>query len=195
MLSIPVLAGLIDANLAADGAVGPKRTTFSNALATGVVTYFTGKNFTTSDTGDGTGGTGTGIGIQALNDGNMTSIALGVMTSQGPKASTFMAAIMAAIKTHLESATQLDTTNPDVGVGTGTVNVGSFTINVSGLQAAIDSALQADGANGPRRSNLALAIATGVVTDVLATGTGTVTISGGSVIPPGTSGTGFGTIS
>lgn len=193
-LSATVLGGLIDANLAGDGAIGPNRTSFSYAVARGIVNHFVGKNFQTSDSGNGLGGTGSGIGILALNSSNMATIAYNSMTSHGPKANSFWNAIMSAVVTHLQGATQLTTTNPDVGVGTGIVIVGSFTVNVPGLQASIDAELVGDGANGYNRPNFSYACANGIVTDVLAAGTGTVTISG-PAIPPGTSGTGFGTIS
>lgn len=194
MLNAGVLQGLIDANLAADGARGPRRSRFSGCVARGVVTHFVGKAFTTTDTGNGKGGSGFGTGIQALSSSNMTDIAYGVASARGPKARSFFSAIMRAIEEHLRSATQLTTTDPDVGKGVGKVNVGSYAVDIGGLQGLIQSELQADGANGPKLSNLALAIATGVVQDVKATGTGTTTING-PVIPPGTSGTGYGTIS
>lgn len=193
-LSAGVLGGLIDAALAGDGANGPNRTRFANAVARGIVNHFVGKQFQTSDVGNGLGGTGSGVGILSLNSGNMATIAYNTMTSHGPKASSFWNAIMGAVVQHLQSATQLSTTNPAVGIGSGAVIIGSFTVNISGLQSSIDAELVGDGAAGYNRPNFSLACATGIVTDVLATGTGTVSISG-PAIPPGTSGTGFGTIS
>jgi hypothetical protein len=194
MLDAGVLTGLIDGNLAADGARGPRRTRFSGCVARGVVKHFVGKPFNTNDTGNGKGGTGIGIGIKALSAGNMTDIAYNVMDRHGPKARSFLSAIMRAIEQHLREATMLSTTNPQVGKGVGIVIVGSIGCVQPELQALIEAELIADGARGPKRNNIAKAISTGVVTDVKGAGTGTVTISG-PVIPPGTSGIGIGTIS
>lgn len=194
MLSASVLTGLIDANLAADGARGPRRTRFSQCVAEAVVEHFTGKPFNTDDKGNGKGGSGTGVGIKALSSSNMTGIAYGVMDSHGPKAWSFLNAIMRAVEEHLRSATLLTTTNPQVGKGVGNVIVGSIGVIQPALEALIEAKLIGDGAIGPKRNNIARAISTGIVTDVKATGTGIVTISG-STFPPGTSGVGIGTIS
>jgi|GEM_PF-5917198 len=194
MLNAGVLQGLIDANLAADGARGPRRTRFSGCVARGVVNHFVGKPFNTDDSGNGKGGTGIGIGIKALSHGNMADIAYGCMDSHGPKARSFLSAIMRAIEQHLREATMLTTTNPQVGKGIGNVIVSSIGCVQGELQALIEAELIGDGARGPKRNNIAKAISTGVVVDVKATGTGIVTISG-NVIPPGTSGVGIGTIS
>lgn len=193
-LNASTLQALIDANLAGDGANGPRRTRFSGCVARGVVNHFLGKQFQTQDSGNGKGGSGFGVGIKALSSGNMTDIAYGVMDRHGPKARSFLSAIMRAVEEHLRQATDLTTTNPQVGKGQGIVIVGSIQVEIGPLQALIEQELIGDGARGPRRNNIALAIATGIVTDVKAAGTGQVTISG-PVIPPGTSGIGIGTIS
>ena len=192
-LSAGVLQGLIDSNLAADGAKGPKRSSFSRAIARGVVNYLKGKQFNTDDSGNGKGGSGYVKGILQLSSGNMASIAYGVMDRHGPKANSFLNAIMSAVKQHLESDAELKTDNPGVGKGNGKVIIGSFKVTVEGLKGSIEQELISDGAKGPKRSNLSLALATGIVQDILAHGFNVVPISGTN-FPPGTSGTGTGTI-
>lgn len=194
-LSAAVLGNLIDSNLAGFGAVGSNRTIFSNAVATGIVNTLVGKNFTTNDTGSGTAGTGTGTGVTGLSPSTMVSIALPVMISQGSNANNLMTAIMNATVTHLQSAASLTSVDPDVGIGTGIVVIGSFGVTIIEMTTNINNALLTAGANGSNRQNLSQAISTGIITNLLASGTGTLTITGGSSLPPGTSGTGTGTLS
>lgn len=191
-LSGSTLGGLIRANLAADGAIGSKLTTFSNALGNGIVSALVGSTFTTNDTGSGAGGTGSGTGITSLSSSNMVNGAFNQMTSHGPKATTFLTAIMTAVVSHLSSAATLMSVDPSVGTGTGTIVVGSFSTTISAMQGTIHSALVGDGANGSELSNLSFSLAYGIVTELLAEGTGTLIITG----PGGgaSSGTGTGTL-
>lgn len=189
-LSAPTLGSLISSNLIADGAIGIKRDSFSLAVATGVVNHLTGKTFTTIDAGSGVGGTGIGTGITGLSAANMAATALSLMTSQGPKAPTFILSIMTAVVSHLLTDTTLTTVNPSVGVGVGTVVVGSITVDATALAASIKSQLQSDGAIGSELDNLCLSLATGIATEILAAGTGTVVISGVANLPSGGAGTG-----
>lgn len=196
MLSASVLGGLIDANLASAGAVGSKRTIFSNAVAAGIVMSIVGKSFTTTDVGlTPSAGTGTGTGITGLSASTMKSLALAVMVSQGSKADPLMNAIMMAVVQHLSSAADLSSIDSPVYLGTGTIDVGSIAVVVSEMSSNILSQLNSAGAAGSKRANLSLAIATGVVNNILAAGTGTLTITGAAPpLPvPGT-GTGTGTI-
>lgn len=196
MLSASVLGGLIDANLASAGAVGSKRTIFSNKVAAGIVMSIVGKSFTTSDTGLTPGaGTGTGTGITGLSSSSMKSIALSTMVSQGDKADPLMNAIMMAVVQHLSAAADLSSNDSPVYLGTGTIDVGSIAVVISEMSGNILSQLNSAGAVGAKRANLSLAIATGVVTNILAAGTGSLTITGAAPpIPVPGSGTGTGTI-
>lgn len=193
-LSATVLGNLIDTNLNIYGAVGINRTIFSNAIATGIVNHIVGAVFITTDIGTGTNGTGLGNGVTSLSAVNMRNIAIATMISTGINAQPTMDAIMQAVVNHLSSASILTSTHPQVGFGSGIINVGTIGVTIGGMEAAINAALNVVGANGVNRQNLSLSIATGVVTDILASGTGTVVISGGSGTG-GSGGTGTGTIS
>lgn len=193
-LSSITLGSLIDTNLQGDGAVGPNRTIFSNAIAKGVVNSLVGSTFTTSDSGIGTGGTGSGTGITDLNSTTMRTTTLNTMSSTGVNAPGMMTAIMNAVVSHLNTDTTLTTTNPSVGNGTGIINIGSFSVTIGTMSNSILSELELSGAEGENRQNLALSIATGIVNNMLSSGTGTVTISGGTG-SSSSSGTGTGVIS
>ena len=197
MLSDSVLGALIDSNLAGFGAIGSNRTIFSNAVAAGIVMSIAGKSFTTTDTGSVSGtGAGSGTGIVGLTSSNMVSTALGVMISQGVNASNLMTAIMNAVVSHLSSSATLTSTHTPVFSGSGTVDIGSIPVVITEMKSNIESQLTSVGANGVNKSNLSLAIATGIVTEILAAGTGTVTISGSpSGTPSPGSGSGSGVIS
>ena len=192
-LSATILGSLIDGELLSQGATGIKRTIFSNAIASGIVTYMKTVSFTTVDVGVGSGGNGTGTGITGLSSATMVSFALSAMSSTGSKAAPLMAAIMEAVVLHLGQAT-LTSSDPGVGSGSGTITPGNIAVVTSNMAAAIVSALEESGAKGNKRSDLANAIATGICTDILASGVGTVTISGGSGTSP-SAGSGNGTIS
>jgi hypothetical protein len=196
-LSGAALGALIDSNLAAAGAIGSNRTVFSNAVGNGIVNHIVGKSFTTTDVGTIPGtGAGIGTGITGLADANMTSLALSTMSSTGSNAFNLMDAIMRAVVTHLSSSATLTSTHSPVFAGSGIVDVGSIPVVIAGMQGTILAELNSAGAIGVNRSNLSLAIATGVVTEILSAGTGTVTITGSpSGIPVGGGGVGAGVIS
>jgi hypothetical protein len=190
-LDAQVLGGLIDQNLQAMGAIGSNRIIFSNAIALGVVQHISGKPFVTVDVGviPALGnGNGIGTGIMSLDPATMTQIAISVMISTGYNAFKLMSAIMNAVVQHLSTSATLTTVNVPVFLGTGTVTVGSIGVDIPNLKEALVTALRAIGANGYNLENLCLAIATGIVTNILSNGTGTVTITGlpnGTPIPGG----------
>ncbi len=199
-LSAGTLGSLIDANLAGFGASGSNRTIFANKVAAGIVMSIVGKPFATSDTGLVPGvGAGSGTGITGLSSSAMSSVAVATLISTGANAQKLMDAIMNATVSHLGSATLTSTHSP-VFLGTGTVTVGSIVVVIPEMASNIQTQLSGAGANGANLANLCLAIATGVCTGILSSGTGTVTITGtftGST-PPGPlpgSGSGVGVIS
>lgn len=189
-LSASVLGGLIDANLATAGAIGSKRTVFANAVADGIVLSIVGKTFVTSDVGSGLGGTGTGTGIIGLIPANMTSLALATMTSQGTNAAPLMNAIMMATTQHLSTAASLASVDPFVAVGVGTITVGSIAVVQVEMTANILAQLTTAGAIGTNLANLCLAISTGITTNIISTGTGTLVITGIPGLPSAGAGTG-----
>lgn len=196
-LSPSALASLIQGNLAAQGANGSNLAAFCTGVATGVVMSIVGQSFATSDVGLTPGpGAGMGVGIIGLSASAMSSTALGLMSSQGSNASVLMDAIMNAVVAHLATATLVSVDVP-VYSGIGMITVGSITVVPSVMGSNIDAQLQAQGAQGANRTNLANAIGTGIATGILSSGTGTLTITGSPTIPvpvPGT-GNGVGTIS
>jgi hypothetical protein len=200
-LSASTLASLIQANLAAQGAVGSNLSKFCNAIGKGVVESIVGKAFTTADVGLIPGiGVGTGTGIQGLSSAIMKSTALSLMSSRGVNADKMMQAIMDAVVTHLSSAATLSSTHAPVFSGSGTVVPGSIAVVAAQMSSNIDSELSAQGAVGVNKTNLATAIGTGIANNILSSGTGTVAISGSFTgpTPPGPipgAGSGAGTIS
>ena len=197
-LSASVLANLIETTFRAPpyNANGTNLSRFCLAISTGVVNSIVGKSFITVDVGSVAGvGVGAGIGISGLVSNTMQTTALNTMTRQGPNAAKTMKVIMDSVVTHLGSATLVSADTP-VFVGAGTITVGSIAVNVSEMQNNILIQLNGQGASGSNRSNLALAIATGIVNEILAAGTGTLVITG---TPSGTPspgvGAGTGTIS
>jgi hypothetical protein len=174
------------------GAKGNNLQKFCTAVATGIIEAITGQTFTTIDVGTITGaGTGTGIGIIGLSASSMEEIALASMSSTGKNAAPMMQAIMTAVVAYLGSAATLSTVDSPVFIGTGTIVVGSISVSASVMGSDIDSQLQSSGANGKNRTNLSDAIANGICSGILSSGTGAVVISG-TGIPTGP-GTGVGT--
>jgi hypothetical protein len=184
MLSSSVLGGLIYDQLIADGARGSKVSTFPYAIATGIVNSIVGQTFTSIDTGLITGvGTGLGTGITGLDSSSMASLALNVIyevSNRGVNAPGLMDAIMGPVASHLASAATLSLTDPIVYTGTGTIVIGSFSMTISEMQGNIKQALINDGANvnASNLNNFCLALATGIVTNIQASGTGTLVITG-----------------
>lgn len=129
-----------------------------------------------------------------INTPSMVDAALRNMSRQGVNAPKLMKAIMDAVISHLSIAT-LSSINTPVFTGTGTIDVGSFNITANEMSNNIDSQLKLQGANGSNRTNLATAIGNAVASNILSSGTGSLTITGSaSGIPvPGT-GTGTGVI-
>lgn len=195
-LSSSALASLILSNMQAQGAKGKNLQKFCTAVATGIVESIAGQTFTTMDVGTITGaGTGIGAGITGLSASSMESTAISNMSSTGKNAMPMMQAIMTAVVSHLGSATSLSTIDTPVFLGTGTVVVGSISVSASMMGSNIDSQLQQSGAMGKNRTNLADAIAAGVCSSILSSGTGTVVITGAGVPTGAGSGVGTGTIS
>jgi hypothetical protein len=197
MLSPTVLSALIKANMISYGANGSNLQKFCDAVASGILAHTIGASFTTNDSGlISNTGTGTGTGITGLSSSTMVSLALADMFRQGVNAPHLMQAIMDATVSHLSSSATLMSTDTEVYSGTGMIVIGSISVTVSQMSSDIDSALLAQGANGSNRTRLAHAIATGIATNILSSGTGTLTITGTPAPPftPGTD-TGTGTIS
>lgn len=180
----------------ADGASGSNLQKFCDGVAQGILTPIIGTSFMTNDSGlISNNGTGTGMGITGLSASTMTSLALADMFHTGSNASKLMQAIMDGTVTHLSTAATLMSTDTQVYSGTGMIIIGSIVVTISGMSSSIDSSLSSQGANGANRTHLAHAIATGIVTNILSSGTGTLTITGTPALPmiPG-SDTGVGTI-
>jgi hypothetical protein len=196
-LSAPTLGSLIDSNLAGYGANGSNRTIFSNAIAAGIVMSISGKSFATLDAGSVPGfGAGSGVGLTGLNPTNMTSTSISIMPSVGVNANNFLMAIMNAVVTHLSSSATLTSTHTPVFAGVGTIVIGSIPVSITEMKNNIDSQLSLAGAVGSNRTVLSNVIATGIVTEILNSATGTVVIVGSpSGTPSGGSGAGVGVIS
>lgn len=195
-LSPSVLSALIKSNLEADGAMGSNLQKFCDGVAQGILTPIIGTTFITNDTGlIANPGTGAGVGITGLSPSTMASLALADMFSTGSNAAKLMQSIMDATVTHLSTAATLSSTDTQVYSGTGLIVVGSIVVTISAMSSSIDSSLASQGAHGSNRTHLSHAIATGIVTNILSSGTGTLAISG-SPGPPFTPGadTGMGVI-
>ncbi len=196
-LSAGALGSLIDSNLAGFGATGANRTIFSNKVAAGIVMSVVGKTFATSDTGTIPGtGVGSGTGISGLSSSSMSSLAVATLISTGVNAHKLMDAIMNATVSHLGSAATLTSSHTPVYLGTGTIVVGSIPVLIPEMAGNIQTQLSGAGATGANLANLCLAIATGVCTGIISSGTGTVTIVGSPTGTPSPgSGSGTGVIS
>jgi hypothetical protein len=192
------LASLMQTELASLGAKGSNLPNFCLGVSTGIIMSIIGKTFTTSDVGTIIGvGAGIGTGIQGLLPASMKSVALSEMPTMGSNADPLMTGVMTATATYLAANATLITVDIPVFAGTGTVNIGSILVIPTEMGNNIDSQLQAVGAQGSNRTILSMAIASGVCSGILTTGTGIVVITGSPTIPtpiPGT-GNGTGTIS
>lgn len=195
-LSSSVLASLIQSNMRAAGARGVNLEKFCTAIATGVVASIVGKTFTTLDVGVGPGtGSGIGTGITGLSSDSMQSKALSDMHTTGYNAGKMMKAVMDAVVSHLSSSATLTTVDPSVLIGTGTVVVGSITVNSSEMGSNIDSEFASMGAVGKNRGELSNAIGDGICSNIISSGTGTTVITGSGSPSGPASGTGTGVIS
>ena len=193
-LSASVLSGLIKNNLiTTGGANGSNLQKFCDAVAQGIVVSIVGSTFETNDSGlTSNNGIGTGIGIAGLSSSSMTTTALSNMSSTGSNALNLMQSIMDATVQHLSTAASLSSTDSTVYSGTGIIIIGSISVTTSNMYNNINNSLLSSGANGINRENLSHAIATGIVTNILSSGTGTLTITG-SPAPPFSPSTDVGT--
>lgn len=202
-LSGSTLSSLIQANLAGKGFTGVQLTAFSNGLGNGIVNGTTGLLlFTTADVGTIPGtGTGSGTGVLGLSQANISSLAYttgqGFWSSfqnNGPgiKWQDLCDAVAAAVVTHFSAAATLTSTHSPVFAGTGSV-VAYSGVTVPVMKGTIVAASPGSWATW-RMPELAEAIATGVVTELLSHApASTVTISGspaGVPVPGGGSGSG-----
>jgi hypothetical protein len=188
-LSPSVLSALIKSNLESYGASGYNLQKFCDGVAQGILTPIIGTTFVTNDTGlISSPGTGAGVGITGLSPSSMVSSAIADMFRTGYNANKLMQAIMDATVTHLSTSATLTSSDTQVYSGTGLIVIGSIVVTVSGMSSSIDSSLASQGAHGANRTHLSHAIATGIVTNILSSGTGTLTITG-SPGPPFTPGT------
>lgn len=190
------LSTLIQTNLENQGANGSNLQVFCQAVALGIIESIVGQGFVTNDVGVIPAvGEGIGEGIVGLVGSEMASLALAQMTSVGKNAQPLFQAIMDAVVTYLATAATLTTIDIPVGIGVGTIQIGSITVVPAIMTANIVSALQNAGAKGKNMPNLAMAIATGVCGGISSSGTGTVviTIVSGTPAAPG-NGQGIGTI-
>jgi hypothetical protein len=192
-----VLGTLIQDHLKAAGAKGSNMSKFCSAIGNGIVLATVGKSFMTIDTGTVPGvGSGTGVGIVGLSSDSMTNRALAKMKTKGKNAKKTMDAIMSATLEHYGSAL-LQSTHTPVFAGIGNIQVGSIGLVLQEMTDSIDQSLQQAGAKGKNRKNFCIAVATGIVEEVIEFGTGTVVIVGSPASPtpvPGV-GTGAGVIS
>lgn len=204
-LSGPTLSGLIQANLTGKGFTGVQLTAFSNALGNGIVNATTGiLMFTTADVGTIPGsGSGSGTGVLGLNQVNIASLAF--TTGQGfwapdqnngpgIKWQDLCDAVAAAVVTHFSAEATLTSTHSPVFAGTGLV-VAYSGVAVPVMKAAIVAAAPGSWAAW-KMPELAEAIATGVVTELLThSPASSVTISGSpSGVPVPGAGSGSGVV-
>lgn len=195
MLDKDVLGSLIDQNFQKEGANGSNRTKFCNAVAAGITMTIIGKPFATIDIGLVPGiGNGLGIGIIGLISDNMVQTSMQTMPRTGTNAERSFKAIMTAVVAHLTAAT-LTSSHTPVFAGTGTVVVGSIPVTIEEMTGNIDQQLMKVDAKGSNRTIYCKAIATGIVKEILQSGTGAVIITGSPIgIPSAGAGTGIGVI-
>lgn len=204
-LSGSALSGLIQVQLAGKGFTGVQLTPFANALGNGIVTATTGVlMFTTADTGTIPGtGSGSGTGVIGLNMANISALAFttgqgfwAANQNNGPgvKWQDLCDAVAAAVVAHFSSAATLTSTHAPVFSGVGTV-VSYSGVAIPVMKAAIVAAAPPTWA-AAKMPELAEAIATGVVTELLSHApASTVTISGSpSGIPVPGAGSGSGVV-
>jgi hypothetical protein len=184
-LSASTLGNLIAANLTSAGANGSNKTIFSNSIAAGIVMSISGKSFTTTDAGSMAGsGIGIGSGITGLSSSTMSTLAISAMSSTGSKAVPMMNAIMSATVAHLSSSAALNSTHTPIFAGVGSIDVGSISVTISEMSTNIETQLRNAGANGSNLHNFCHAVATGICTNILSAGTGSVTITGSPIGTP-----------
>ena len=185
------------ASLSGKGFTGSKLMDFTDAVGIGSVTHVVGKGFTTTDVGLGPGaGAGIGTGVTALTSSVISAAIFNAAASAfgqtGSKLQDVCDSIGDACVSEMANAT-LTSTHAPVGVGTGVVDVGSVAVDAPGWGSDIESQGSGAGFIGSEWPNFATAIGIGCAQDVLASGTGTVVISGGGALPA--AGVGVGTVS
>lgn len=195
-----VLSLAINASLSA-GWHGTQLTPFCNALGMGIVTALKGQlTFTTVDVGLVAGAgpaAGIGAGIKGMVPANIQTTmynagqaSWSAFQRDGPGVQwmTFCMKVSTAVNLHLKTTSILTSTHAPVYLGSGTVQSYSG-VTASQVQAAILAAAPPSWA-AHRFSELALAVATGLMTEILGhSPTDTVTITGS---PSGTPASGAG---
>ncbi len=192
------------ASLQGKGFTGSRLMDFTDAVGIGSVNHVVGKTFTTTDTGLVPGiGTGTGVGVTGLSSAAISSavfsLAVGFFGQAGARLQDICDSIGDICVAQMALAT-LTSNHTPVFSGSGVVDVGSISVVPSGWAGSVNSEGAGNGFIGSQWPNFATAIGQGQASQVIATGTGNVTISGtftGST-PPGPvpgSGSGAGVIS
>lgn len=184
---------------AARGYNGKSLQDFADAVGNGSVASVVGKSFSTVDVGIISGsGIGTGTGITGLDAASVSSAIFNQAVAAFGRAGDELQEICDDIADSLVAQMALVTlssTHSPVYTGTGTVAVGSIGVIGSGWGDAIENEGLADSFTGEFWNDFAEAIGDGCASEVIGSGTGTVTIVGtGSPGNPG-GGTGSGTIS
>lgn len=181
------------------GFVGSRLSDFTDAIGNGAQSHVVGKAFTTTDTGTTPGvGVGTGTGITGMNSAAMAtgifSQAVSFFGQAGSKLQDLCDQVAAANITEMGKAL-LSSNHTPVFSGAGVVDVGSVGVIGPDWGSQIESA--APSFEGSQWGNFAQALGVGQANEILASGTGSVTITGSPTSPttsPG-AGTGAGTIS
>jgi hypothetical protein len=193
-LSGSALSALIQSELSAKGFTGVQLTTFSQALGNGIVNGTSGiLTFVTADVGTIPGtGVGTGTGILGLSEASIASLIYSTgqgfwssFQNNGPgiKWQDLCDAIAKATVTHFSSDALLTSAHTPVFVGVGTV-VSYSGVTISGMKSTIEAATPPSWL-GWRMPELAEAVSTGIVTELLShSPASTVVISGVPSGPP-----------
>jgi hypothetical protein len=190
-LVVPIISGIINANLAGNAVVGISSPQLALAVATGFVQYvLTGITINTIDVGTAGSGAGTGVGFVLPTPtliGTLTATFTGAGIN-GIMKFPIVNAIANGISQSLLSAF-INTVHVGVGAGTGKASI----VPNSGVSIPLMVAgFTGNGLVGISSRPLAVAIAQGI-DQALPTATGQVVIVGGTGPSPAT-GTGFGKI-
>lgn len=200
MISGTAWANDLYARLVGIGFQGSYLERFTNTIGMASAEAVIGRAFTTLDIGAVPGnGVGTGTGITGLNEAtmssNMYSLSVASFGQEGAKLKDTCDQIAASCIAQLGNAT-LATIDSPVYAGTGTIVTGSITVDPSSWSSLISAQGDSSGFLGAQWPSWAQAIGTGQAMEVIADGTGSVTIVGSPYDPPGPgTGSGTGTIS
>lgn len=172
---------------------------FTGVIGNGSAAEVVGKTFTTTDVGTVPGaGTGAGVGIVGISAATISntiySLAVSYFGQAGARLKDTCDQIADSCVAQMALAT-LSSTHTPVYLGTGTIVVGSITVDPGGWSSLITSQGVSNGFKGSQWPNLAEAVGTGQAMGVLSSGTGIVTITGSGGPPVGGSGNGFGVMS